>query len=241
MASLSTINVELYTAAGQLVESVSSDLSGTTSTRRTPLGRILPPDAERSRIVDQAFSEIECAACDVRNGTAVTVAGADVAGIDFSLAAGGVISGLVTDSTGFAVGGATVSVFRSTGELSATGVTDAIGQDPHGSRGLLPCPYRAQRHARRRGLRRAAVHERSLRRRCRDVNCGDGGNDDPQHQLHCAELRRADAITDIARDRRRHSDLPAGSVGERRHRRDGVSCHRRRLAARHDIGRGAAA
>ena len=128
MAGLSTINVELYTARrttrGERVQRSSWELRVPTVAPGTYYLRT----RNNRGFVDEAFSEIECAACDVRNGTAVTVAGTDVAGIDFSLAPGGGIAGLVTDSTGFAVGGATVSVFRSTGELSATGVTDALGQ-----------------------------------------------------------------------------------------------------------------
>jgi hypothetical protein len=128
MAGLSTINVELYTAAGQLVESVSSDLLGNYVFPAVLPGTYFLRTRNDRGLVDEAYSEIECAVCDVRNGTAVTVAGTDIVGIDFSLAPGGGIAGFVTDSTGFAVGAATVSVFRSTGELSATSVTDALGQ-----------------------------------------------------------------------------------------------------------------
>ncbi len=128
MTGLSTINVELYSASGQLMESVSSDVLGNYVFLTVAPGTYYLRTRNNRGFIDEAYSEIECAACDVRTGTAVTVAGADVVGIDFSLAPGGGIAGLVTDTTGFAVGGATVSVFTPTGELSATSITDALGQ-----------------------------------------------------------------------------------------------------------------
>ena len=127
------------------------------------------------------------------------VAGTDIAGVDLSLAPGGGIAGLVTDSTGFPVGGATVSVFRSTGELSATSVTDALGQDPGVTVPAGSFRARAEPSATHGAeiFSELPLYERLLRRGYGRVNPGDGGNDDPQHQLHCGELRRADAITDI--------------------------------------------
>jgi hypothetical protein len=127
-APLSTITVELYTDAARLVGSAVTDLLGNYSIASVFPGTHFLRTRNDRGYVDAIFTNTTCASCDVRTGTPVVVAAADVTGIDFTLALGGVLSGQVTDTSGLVVGGVPVSVFSPAGVLAEKTVASVSGQ-----------------------------------------------------------------------------------------------------------------
>jgi hypothetical protein len=127
-APLSTITVELYTDAGRLVGTAVTDLLGNYSIASVFPGTHFLRTRNDRGYVDAIFTNTTCASCDVRTGTPVVVAAADVTGIDFTLALGGVLSGQVIDTSGLVVGGVPVSVFNPAGVLAEKTVASVSGQ-----------------------------------------------------------------------------------------------------------------
>jgi Carboxypeptidase regulatory-like domain len=97
--------------------------------------------------VDELYNNISCpgGACTVTSGTAISVTvGATTTGIDFSLAAGGRISGTVTDAaTTLPLDNLQVRVYNSSGTQVTSGYTDSSGVYVTSS-GLLSGTYYAR-------------------------------------------------------------------------------------------------
>ncbi len=91
--------------------------------------------------VDEAYPDVVCVDCDIRIGTPVVVGTTDVTGIDFTLAAGGVVAGTVTDADGVALGGVPVSLFTAAGTLAGQALATSGG---YFSASLPPGSYRAR-------------------------------------------------------------------------------------------------
>ena len=127
-APLSTMTVELYTDAGRLVDTTVTELLGKYSIASVFPGTYFLRTRNDRGYVDAIFANTTCASCDIRTGTPVVVAAADVTGIDFTLSGGGVLSGQVTDTSGLVVGGVPVSVFSPAGVLAEKTVASASGQ-----------------------------------------------------------------------------------------------------------------
>ena len=99
---LSTISVELYSRTRTICSaSGTSDLTGHYVIRRSQFVA-RPADAPGSYYlrtrnhrgyVDEVFPDALCVGCDVRIGTAIVLGTSEVSGIDFTLGAGGVVSG----------------------------------------------------------------------------------------------------------------------------------------------------
>lgn len=115
---LANIKVALYTQAGSLVGSGTSDGAG-----RFESGLGLAPGQYFLRtfnlqgLVDEAYNNRACAPCPITESTAITVtAGQTTTGLDFALALGGLVSGYVTDgATNAPLEGVTVSFFTTSG------------------------------------------------------------------------------------------------------------------------------
>ena len=126
---LSTIAVELHTDAGRRAGSAVTDLFGNYSISSVAPGTYFLRTVNDRGFVDRLYSNAECASCDVRNGTPVVVAsGSDVAGIDFTLSAGGVLSGKAMDDTGVALGDVPVSLYTAIGVLAGRATSSSDGQ-----------------------------------------------------------------------------------------------------------------
>jgi Carboxypeptidase regulatory-like domain/Putative Ig domain len=94
--------------------------------------------------VDEIYADVACAASDMRRGTPVVVGATDVTGIDFTIAAGGVLAGVVTDTTGVGVADVPVSVFDAAGTLVEQATSSATGSFRVT---VPPGPYRARAEA----------------------------------------------------------------------------------------------
>jgi hypothetical protein len=131
-APLSTIAVQLVSRGGQVVASAISDLSGRYTLRGVPPGTYFARTANDRGFVDEVYSDAGCGTCDPRSGTPIVVVSSpdphDVTGIDFALAAGGVVSGLVSDTNGAALGAVPVSLFAGTTTFAGVKTTSPSGR-----------------------------------------------------------------------------------------------------------------
>jgi hypothetical protein len=126
---LSTIAVELHTDAGRRAGSAVTDLFGNYSISSVAPGTYFLRTVNDRGFVDRLYSNAECASCDVRNGTPITVAsGSDVVGIDIALSPGGVLSGKTMDTTGVALADVPVSFYTTAGVLSGRATSSSDGQ-----------------------------------------------------------------------------------------------------------------
>jgi hypothetical protein len=124
---LSTITVQLLNAAGALVGSAITDAGGRYTIVSAGAGSYYLRTLNDRGFVDELYAEAACGSCDVRLGTPVAVAATNVAGIDFALAEGGLVSGRVTGAGGSAVNAAPVSILTSGGTLVGRSTTAADG------------------------------------------------------------------------------------------------------------------
>ena len=227
-APLSTISIELYSPLGRLLGTATSDLAGHYVIRdpnsfATPFtiapGSYYLRTRNNRGYVDEAYPDVVCVDCDIRIGTPVVVGSTDVTGIDFTLAAGGVVAGTVTDADGVALGGVPVSFFTAAGTLAGQALATSGG---YFSASLPPGELSGARgtdgDARGRSLQRAAVHERCLQRDGWDADRRHGRSARLEHQLHAGELQRDDAVAAAPRVWRDRQHLPAGVLDEWRRR-----------------------
>jgi hypothetical protein len=127
-APLSTIAIELYSGAGRLIRAASSDVFGRYAFFGVTPGTYFLRTRNDRGYTDMTFANTSCAACDVRLGTPVVVSTVDVTAIDFTLTQGGVVSGAVTDTAGYALGGVAVSLLTPGGAVVEQAITSASGQ-----------------------------------------------------------------------------------------------------------------
>ena len=160
---LSTVTVELVTDAGVAAGAASTDFLG-----RYVINGVLPGTyflrTHNDRgYVDKIFPDVVCASCDVHAGAPIVVAAVNRTGLDFSLAAGGIVSGAVSDSAGVGVGGVPVSLFTPSGSLAGRVRASTVGS----YRLTLPAgTYRARADA-------TASHGAEIfsERPCTSANC----------------------------------------------------------------------
>ena len=129
-APLANVLVEILNSSGDQLSGGITNISGNyTTLAELPSGTYYARTFNTPGYVDELYNNIECAGCVVTSGTPITVtAGSTTTGINFTLAAGGRISGAVTDSaTSLPVGGVTVEIYNSSGILVTSVLTDASG------------------------------------------------------------------------------------------------------------------
>ena len=127
-APLSGVTVRVYTEAGTSVTSVTTDASGVyLTTQGLPTGSYRVRTSNSLGYLDKAYNNIPCLSCGSTSGTLIAVtAGATTAGIDFGLAVGGRITGVVTDAaTGVPVSGVSVYIYDASGSFIASRSTNA--------------------------------------------------------------------------------------------------------------------
>jgi hypothetical protein len=125
---LSTVSVELVTPSGMVVGTALSDLFGRYTVSKIAAGTYFARTVNDRGFVDEIYSDAGCGTCDPRTGTPVVVGASDIAGIDFALAAGGTVAGLVADTTGVVLGNVPVSLFSGTTTFAGVKKSSASGR-----------------------------------------------------------------------------------------------------------------
>lgn len=140
-APLSTITVEVYTATGTLAAAVSTSFAGAYRTGALASGTYYVRTVNLRGYADEAFDNIACAGCGVLGGTAVTVAASATTTVNFALAPGVPVGGIVKDSLNNPLEGTSVSLFTSSGTPAGRATADAFGSY---AVTLTPGSYRAR-------------------------------------------------------------------------------------------------
>ena len=147
-AAITNVTIQVAASSGTLVKTAASDGSGIWTVRGLPPGTYFARTAvsNSGNYLDEAYSNIPCApSCPaITTTTPISVVGSGTTDrIDFSVSAGGSISGTVTNSaTAAPVGGVTIKISNSTGVLVKEVSTDAAGAYVAG--GLTGGTYYAQ-------------------------------------------------------------------------------------------------
>lgn len=129
---LANVTIQVFTASGASVTSGTTDATGAYLTRDgLPPGTYYLRTFNGSGYVNELYDGLACApTCTVSLGTPLTVAGpGTTSGINFDLAPGGRMTGLVVDAVTLAPqGGVSVNVVNATGAVFASGFTNANGR-----------------------------------------------------------------------------------------------------------------
>ncbi|HEY3383909.1 MAG TPA: carboxypeptidase regulatory-like domain-containing protein [Vicinamibacterales bacterium] len=124
------VGVVFFNSSGSNLGRATTNASGAYTTNvPLPAGIYYLRTVNAFGSVDQLYSGVPCAdsSCSATGGTPVTVAaGQPTTGVDFSLSAGGGISGTVTRG-GLPVAGASVAAYWGNGSTAYTATTDASG------------------------------------------------------------------------------------------------------------------
>jgi hypothetical protein len=128
-APLSTVTVELVKQGGEVAASALSDMFGRYSVKAVPPGTYFARTVNDRGFVDEVFADAACGTCDPRTGTPIIVSSTtDVSSIDFALASGGVVSGVVSDTTGVVLDTVPVSIFAGTATFAGVTSTSPSGR-----------------------------------------------------------------------------------------------------------------
>jgi hypothetical protein len=124
---LSTIAVELISDGGQLLQSTLTDHLGRYTLTSVPSGLYYLRTRNDRGYADEIYQDVDCGSCDPRMGAPVTVGASDVTGVDFALAAGGLLTGDVREATtNVILPNVPLSVFTAGGVLAGrTASTDS--------------------------------------------------------------------------------------------------------------------
>jgi hypothetical protein len=128
---LSGVSVQVYTSDGTFATSTSTTATGSYTVNGLPAGTYYARTSVFGALsyVDELYDDIPCLGCSVTSGVAlVLTAGTTRSGVDFALAPGGRISGVVTDAgTEVGLSNVSVQVFTSTGTFARSASTTATG------------------------------------------------------------------------------------------------------------------
>jgi 5-hydroxyisourate hydrolase-like protein (transthyretin family) len=123
--------VQVYDASGRRVATGFTDPQGRYLTDTgLPAGTYYARTSNVGGYVNRLYDGLPCpGTCTVTAGLPIVVAaGSTTNGVNFSLSAGGRITGTITDATtGSPLAGVTVSIFDGTGKLVSNGVTSSAG------------------------------------------------------------------------------------------------------------------
>jgi hypothetical protein len=129
-APIANVQVEILNSSGDQITLAGADNSGNyISSPALPSGTYYARTVNTPGYVEELYNNIPCVGCAATSGTPITVtAGSTTTGINFTLEAGGRISGSVTDSaTTLPVGGVTVEIYNLSGILVTSVLTNATG------------------------------------------------------------------------------------------------------------------
>lgn len=118
---LLNVTITIYDSAGEFVKYTMSDSSGHYSSDGLAAGNYFATTSNSLGYGDELYNNLPCAfglGCEITTGTQIPVTlGSDTAGIDFALDAGGVITGVATNSLTSAPINAGVRIFDSAGNF----------------------------------------------------------------------------------------------------------------------------
>ena len=141
LTPISNVTVEVYAADGRFVASATSSFGGAYRVSDLNAGTYYLRTVNNRGYTDELYDNVSCSQCSATRGTPVALsAGADTAGVDFSLAPATGLGGVVTAADGFWLPGTPVSIFDAAGALAAKATTSALGRF---TTGLPPGSYRA--------------------------------------------------------------------------------------------------
>jgi hypothetical protein len=129
-APIQNVLVQIFNSTGNFVASVSTNASGVyTSPATLATGNYFARTFNTLGFIDELYNNIVCLSCNATTGTAISVTdGSTTPNIDFALAAGGRISGTVTDSaTAAPIANINVFIFNSSGAFQTSTISDASG------------------------------------------------------------------------------------------------------------------
>ena len=142
LTPISNVTVEVYAADGRFVASATSSFGGAYRVSDLNAGTYYLRTVNNRGYSDELYDNVSCSQCSATRGTPVVLsAGADTAGVDFSLAPATGLGGVVTAADGFWLPGTPVSIFDAAGALAAKATTSALGRF---TTGLPPGSYRAR-------------------------------------------------------------------------------------------------
>ena len=145
-AALSGLSVQIYTSTGAFAKGTSTTGTGSYSVGGLPTGSYFARTAVNATqfYVDEVYNNIACFNCNGTAGTPIAVtAGLTHGAIDFALAPGGTITGLVTDAgTTAPIGSVSVLVLTSAGAFLKSSASNSSGSYTVG--GLPPGTYYAR-------------------------------------------------------------------------------------------------
>ena len=130
---LGAVQMTLYSSTGQFITTTTTDINGNYVFAGLGTNSYLVRSSNSLGFIDQVYNGggavLECLSCTPTTGFAIAVsAGSTTANINFALAAGGRISGIVTDDLGNPLQGITVQIYRGTGGgFVTTGVSSVTG------------------------------------------------------------------------------------------------------------------
>jgi hypothetical protein len=131
-APAAAVGVAIFSASGSQVTNGFTDSSGNYVTYGgLPGGTYYARTNNSAGLIDELYDDNKCASCSPATGKPIVVtAGADTTGINYTLSAGGRISGLVTDTASppLPVANARVQIYSSTGVFVTSATTGNSGR-----------------------------------------------------------------------------------------------------------------
>jgi hypothetical protein len=126
---LANVNVQAFSSTGVFVTGTNTDGQGNYATQGIGAGSYFVRTNSVFGQLNELYNNILCLSCAVTGGAPVTVTtGQMMNGIDFALATGGQISGVVSDPSGAPLANVNVQVFSATGSFVTGTNTNASGQ-----------------------------------------------------------------------------------------------------------------
>jgi hypothetical protein len=127
-AGIEGVDVAIYDVDGNYFGGGTTSATGTYAVIGLPSGSYVAKTDNSLGYIDEMYDDLTCLACEENNGRRIEVnAGATTPGIDFSLARGGRISGIVTAAGGGPLVDVTVSIADSHGTHVSSVRTDTNG------------------------------------------------------------------------------------------------------------------
>ena len=142
VSPLAGLDVQLYTEEGQFIRSATTAADGSYAFSGLPNGDFRLRTAGNHDYVDQVYGGATCGpeVCDIAGGTPITLVNADVGGVDFSLAAGNVLTGYARDVNGTPISGF-AELYSPSGELLERTGTSASSEGYFSFRGIADGSY----------------------------------------------------------------------------------------------------
>ena len=128
-APLANVGVQIFDSGGRSVRSSTTNSAGQYSVTGLPAGNYFALTFNSLGYINERHDNTPCVGCRATDGTPIAVTLGAATTVNFALAPGGRISGVVNTAAGVPLSGVTVLVFASTGTSSvASAATNGAGQ-----------------------------------------------------------------------------------------------------------------